>query len=185
MTQKTFKIFVHEIFSKGRKHYYIISKTDVSYIDDIWSCDILDLKDYGAENIRGYRYVLEVFDSFSKFGRTLLLKKNAQTKKVSLENTLICSKRKPNLIETDHGKEFYNTIFQNVLNNNNIKHYSRNTSLGTVFAERFYRTIRDLPRRPVFEKGESNWIDSLPSVTKQNINRKHSATKLTPIQASL
>ena len=102
-----------------------------------------------------------------------------------MENTLISSKRKPNLIETDHGKEFYNTIFQNVLNNNNIKHYSRNISLGTVFAERFYRTIRDLPKRPVFEKSESNWIDSLPSITKHFNNRKPSATMLTPIQASL
>ena len=41
----------------------------------------------------------------------------------------------------------------NVLNNNNNKHYSRNESLGDVFAERSSRTIRNLPKRPVFEKG--------------------------------
>ena len=29
-------------------------KTDVYYFDDIWSLDILDFKDYGAENDRNY-----------------------------------------------------------------------------------------------------------------------------------
>ena len=98
---------------------------------------------------------------------------------------MINSKRKPNLIETDHGKEFYNNIFQDFLNKDNIKHYSRKTSLGAVFAERFNRTIRDLLKRPVFEKGDGNWIDVLPKITKQYNEKVHSSTKLTPIQASL
>ena len=121
-----------------------------------------------------------------KFGWALLLKnKNAQTIKDSFPNVLVTSKRKPNLIETDRGKDFYNTIFQNFLNNNNFKHYSRNTSLGAVFAESFNRTIRDLLERPVFERGESTWIDVLHIITKQYTNRIHSSTKLTPTQASL
>ena len=103
----------------------------------------------------------------------------------TFENILINSKRKPNLIKSDRGKEFYNNIFQDFLNRNNIKLYSRNSSYGAVFAERFNRTIRDLLKRPVFEKVESNWVDILPTITKQYKNRIHSSTKLTPIQASL
>ena len=186
MTQKNIKIFINEIYSKPPRKYYQTNKTDVYFIDDIWSLDILDLKDYGPENNRGYRYVLVIIDNFSKFGWTLPLKnKNAQTIKDSFENILINSKRKPNLIETDRGNEFYNNIFQDFLNKNNIKLYSRNTSLGAVFAERFNRTIRDLLKRPVFEKGDGNWIDILQTRTKQYNNRIHSSTKLTPIQASL
>ena len=98
---------------------------------------------------------------------------------------MISSKRKPNLIESDRGKEFYNNIFQDFLNKNNLKLYSRNSSYGAVFAERFNRTIRDLLKRLVFEKGDGNWIDVLPTITKQYNNRVHSSTKLTPIQASL
>ena len=186
MTQKNIKIFINEIYSKGPKKKYATNKTDVYHIDDIWSLDILDLKDYGPKNNRGYRYVLVTIDNFSKFGWTIPLKnKNAQTVKDSFENILISSKRKPNLIESDRGKEFYNNIFQDFLNKNNIKHYSRNSSYGAVFAERFNRTIRDLLKRPVFEKGDGNWIDILPTITKQYNNRIHSSTKLTPIQASL
>ena len=186
MTQKNNKIFINEIYSKPPRKNYPTNKTDVYHIDDTWSLDILDLKDYGPENNRGYRYVLVVIDNFSKYGWTVPLKnKNAQTIKDSFENILISSKRKPNLIETDHGREFYNNIFQDFLNKNNIKLYSRNSSFGSVFAERFNRTIRDLLKKIVFEHGDAKWIDILPTITKQYNNRIHSLTKLTPIQASL
>ena len=186
MTQKNIKIFINEIYSKPPRKNYATNKTDVYHIDDIWSLDILDLKDYGPENNRGYRYVLVIIDNFSKFGWTSPLKnKNAQTIKDSFENILINSKRKPNLIETDRGKEFYNNIFQDFLNKNDIKLYSRNSSYGAVFAERFNRTIRDLLKKIVFENGDAKWIDILPTITKQYNNKVHSSTKLTPIQASL
>ena len=186
MTQKNIKIFINEIYSIPPKKNYITNKTDVYHIDDIWSLDILDLKDYGPENNRGYRYVLVTIDNFSKFGWTIPLKnKNAQTIKDSFENILTNSKRKPNLVESDRSKVFYNNIFQDFLNKNNIKFYSRNSSYGAVFAERFNRTIRDLLKKIVFEQGDAKWIDVLPTITKQYNNRIHSSTKLTPIQASL
>ena len=186
MTQKSIKIYINEIYSKGPRKSYPTNKTDVYHIDDTWSLAILDLKDYGPENNRGYRNVLVVIDNFSKFGWTLPIKnKNAQTKKDSFENILRSSKRKPNLIEIDRGKEFYNNIFQDFLNKNNIKLYSRKSSYGSVFAERFNRTIRDVLKKIVFEQGDANWIDVLPTITKQYNNRTHSSTKLTPIQASL
>ena len=186
MSQKNIKTFINEIYSRGPRNNYPTNKTNVYYIDNIWSLDILDLKDYGVENKRGYRYVSVVIDNFSKFGWTTPLKnENAQTIKDSFENILISSKRKPNLIESDRDKGFYNNIFQDFLNKNSIKLYSRNSSYGAVFAERFNKSIRDLLKRPVFEKGDGNWIDVLPTITKQYNNRIHSSTKLTPIQASL
>ena len=87
--------------------------------------------------------------------------------KDSFENVLISSKRKPNLIEIDRGKEFDNNIFHDFPKKNNIKIYSRNTSLRAVFAEGFICSIRDLLKRPVFQRGDGNWIDVLPTTTKQ------------------
>ena len=186
MTQKNIKIFINGIYSKGPRKSYPTNKTDVYHIDDTWSLDILDLKDYGPENNTGYRYILVIIDNFSKFGWTVPLKsKNAIIIKDSFENILTRSKRKPNLIESDRGKEFYNIIFQNILNKNNIKFYSRNSSYGSFLTERFNRTIRDLLKKIVFEKGDGNFFDVLPTITKKYNNRTHSSTKLTPIQASL
>ena len=42
------------------------------------------------------------------------------------------SEKRPNKLETDRGKEFFNSFLQNFLKNNNFKHYSRNSSLGAV-----------------------------------------------------
>ena len=44
-----------EIYSKPPERKYSTNKTDFYHIDDFWSLDILDLKDYGPENNRGYR----------------------------------------------------------------------------------------------------------------------------------
>ena len=87
MTQKNIKIFINEIYSKPPKMKYVTDKTDVYHIDDIWSLDILDLKDYDPKNNRGYRYVLVVIDNFSKLVWTVALKKkNAPKIKDSFEN---------------------------------------------------------------------------------------------------
>ena len=89
MTQKNIEKFINEIYSKPPKKNYITNKTDVYHIDDIWSLDILDLKDYVPENNRNHRYVLVITDNFSKYGwRVPLKNKNAQTIKDSFENIL-------------------------------------------------------------------------------------------------
>ena len=61
--------------------------------------------------------------------------------KDSFERIILSSKRKLNLIESDGGKEFYTNFFQDFLNRNNIKTYSRNTSLGAVFAKDLFVLI--------------------------------------------
>ena len=128
MAQKSIKTFIDELYSNPPRKNYSTNKTGIHHIDDFWSLDILDLKDYGPEINTGHRYVLVIMDIFSKFGWTVPLKtKNAETIEDSFENILITSRRKPNLMETYRAKEFYNKIFDNFLNNNNIKNYSRSS----------------------------------------------------------
>ena len=69
-----------------------------------------------------------------------------------------------------------NKNFSAFLKTINSKRYSRNTSLGTVFAETFKPLIRDLLKRPVFEKGDGSWIDVLPIITKEDNIRIHTST---------
>ena len=38
------------------------------------------------------------------------------------------------------------------------------------FAEKFNKTTRNLLKKPVFEKGNANWIDELPKVIKKYNN---------------
>ena len=64
MSQKTFDVLINEIHSKSPKKTYNTNKTAVCHFDNIWSLDILDLKDYGPESNGGYRFVLVVIYNF-------------------------------------------------------------------------------------------------------------------------
>ena len=66
----------------------------------------------------------------------------------------------------------------------NIQNYSRFTDKGPSIAERVIRTIRNFSRKPVFLKGNADWLSELPSVIKQYINTIHTSTKMTSNQAS-
>ena len=132
------------------------------HIDEIWSIDLLDMSDYSIKNNNGYRYIFVIIDNFSKYLFTTPLKnKNSQTITNEFSNILSHSKRKPNMIETDRGKEFYNSTFKNFLKLNDINHYSRFTDKGAVIAERVNKTIRNMLKKPVFEKGNSDWLSEL------------------------
>ena len=182
--QQLIDTFINEVYSKPPKKNYETNKTLLKSIDDTWSADLLQMDDYGVENNKGYRYILTVIDNFSKFGWTVPLKnKFAKTVTEAFSNIINNSKRKPKLLETDDGKEFTNKMFIEFLKLNDIKRYSRYTSKGAVFAERFNRTIRDLLKKPVFEKGNANWIDELQTITSKYNNKIHSSTKMSPIQA--
>ena len=56
--------------------------------------DLIDLNGYGSKSIKGYRFILVVFDNISKPGCTILLtNENAGAIKRSSENVLRTSKK--------------------------------------------------------------------------------------------
>ena len=110
--------------------------------------------------------------------------KYAQSITDAFSQIIKTSRRKPNLLETNDGKEYVNKIFSEFLNNHNIKRYSRITALGAVFAEKFTRTLRNLLKKPVFLAGNADWLSELPVVIKQYNNTIHHSIKKTPNQAS-
>ena len=84
MTQKTIKVFFEEIFLKQTKNKYSTKKTYVLYIDEYWCLEILEVKDYSSENLRGYIFILVVIDIFRKLGWTIPLKKEKCSNKIKL-----------------------------------------------------------------------------------------------------
>ena len=179
------KIFIDEIYSKPPMKNYPTNKIVYNHIDEIWSIDLADMIDYKTSNNKGFRYIFIVIDNFSKYLWAIpLTNKYSQTITNEFSNILTTSKRKPLKIESDRGTEFYNNVFQNFIKNKKIHHYSRYTDKGPSIAERVIRTIRNLLKKPVFEKGNADWISELHSVVKKYNNTIHHSIKMTPIQAS-
>ena len=178
------KSFIDEVYSSPPRKNYSTNKIIYNHTDEIWSIDLADMIDYKISNNKGFRYIFIVIDNFSKYLWAIPLKnKYSQTITNEFSNILTNSKRKPPKLESDRGTEFYNSIFQNFLKVKNIHHYSRYTDKGPSIAERVIRTVRNLLKKPVFEKGKADWLSELSTVIKQYNNFIHHSTKMKPIDA--
>ena len=179
------KIFIDEIYSKPPIKNYPTNKIIYNHIDEIWSIDLADFSDYKTINNKGFRYIFNIIDNYSKYLWAIpLINKYSDTITNKFSNILTISKRKPLKIESDRGAEFYNSIIQNFLRSKNIPHFSRFTDKGPSIAERVIRTIRNLLKKLIFLAGNADCLSELPYVIKQYNNTIHSSIKITPNQAS-
>ena len=170
-------------YMQNHQENYPTNKIVVKHIDQIWSIDLLDMSDYSIKNNNGYRYIFVIIDDFSKYLFTIPLKnKNSQTITNEFSNIYHHRKDLQIKIHSDRGKEFHNSVFQNFLKLKNIDLYSTFTDKGAVIAERVNKTIRNLLKKPIFERGDSKWIDLLPIITKKYNNTFHHSIKMTPIK---
>ena len=179
------KIFTDEIYSKPPRKNYPTNKIVYNHIDEIWFVDLADMIDYKTSNNKGFRCIFIIIDNFSKH-LWAIPPKNKYNQTITDEFSIILtkSKRKPIKMESDRGKEWYNSIFQNFLKSKNIHRYSRFTDKGPSIAERVIRTVRDLLKKPIFLAGKADWLSELPSLVKKYNNTIHSSIKMTPNQAS-
>ena len=117
-------------------------------------------------------------DNFCKYTWNIPLKnKNSKTITEEVSKTLTKSKRSELKLESDRDSEFYNSVFQNLLKGKNIHYCSRFTGKAPSIAKRVIRTRRNLLKKPVFEEGNADWLNELPSVIKQNKNKIQSSKK--------
>ena len=122
---------------------YPTNKIVYNHVDEIWSIDLADMIDYKTSINKGYRSIFIIIDNFSKYTWAIPINnKNSQTIREEFSNILKSSKRKSIKLESDRGKEWYNSIFQYFLKSKKIQHYSRFTDKGPSFAERVIRTKR-------------------------------------------
>ena len=118
-------------------------KVNSPIIDNIWGADLADTHLVTIFN-KGFRFLLCVFDIYSKFAWVILLKdKKGITITYAFEKILNESKHKPNKIWIDKGSEFYNRSMKSFLQNNDIEMYStHNEGKSVVTAKRFIRTLK-------------------------------------------
>ena len=178
------KKFTDNIYSKQPQKNYPTNKTVYNHINEIRYFDLADFSDCKTSKNEGFTYIFVIIHNFPKYLWAKPLKnKNSQIITEELSKILTKSKQKPLKIESDRGEEWYNSVFQNFLKVENVQNYSRFTDTGPSIAERVIRTIRNLFKKPVFEKGNADCLSELQSVVKHYNNTIHSSVKVTPFQA--
>ena len=176
-------IILSEELHKSKRKNYPRRRIIVNHIDEIFAADLVEMQKFAKLNKR-YRYLITCFDIFSKFAWVIPLKdKRGITIKNALEK--IFNKRKPKLLWTDRGTEFYNKQVQDLLNENNIKLYSTNNSeIKSSVVERFNRTFKNIMYKKFTENNNTIFYNILDELVNNYNNKYHSTIKMTPIEAS-
>jgi|SRR5882724_920702 len=155
------------------------NKIYVSYIDEQWECDLIDMRAYSRQN-RGYNYMLVAIDSFSKFlfVEPLKTKKSAE---VLWAFKKIFKKRMPTKLRSDKGGEFDNQIFREFCVRNHIIYFTtQNIEIKCAIVERVNRTLKSKLFRYFTTRGTRKYIDVLPELVNSYNNSVHRTIKMAP-----
>lgn len=150
-------------------------------INDTWQIDLVEMIPFHKQN-EGYRYLLTIIDTFSKYSYAVPVKNKSALDIVSaIRNVFKISKKTPKNIQSDQGKEFFNKQFLKLMDEMNINHYHTYTHLKASICERFNRTLKNLMWKMFSYQGNYRWIDKLKQLINTYNNTYHRTIKMKPI----
>ena len=157
-------------------------KIIVNYIDEIHSCDLVDMVKYSRMN-KGYKYIFTNIDVFSKHAWSFPVKsKKISDIKPCFEK--ISKKRKPKFIWSDKESSFFSKEMLKFFEDNNVKIYYTNSNLKAVVIERFNRSLRELMMKEFVKNNNTVWYNILQKLIKFYNNRYHNTIKDKPINVN-
>lgn len=157
---------------------------NVSEVDAVWEADLIDVRAISTYN-DGYSYILVVIDVLSKYAWVAPLQsKSAKHVTEALRKILVSKGKKqriPRVLQTDRGKEFINSHFQQLLKQHEITYrVVRNPDVKAAIVERFNRTLKERIWRYFTYSRSKRYIDVLAKIVQAYNNTKHSATRFRP-----
>ncbi|KAL6416804.1 hypothetical protein ACFW04_014830 [Cataglyphis niger] len=133
---------VEELHAPARRNFPRRRVTVRGY-DDLWQADVVEMRPYARLN-KGHNYILTVIDALSKYAWAVPLKnKSANEITRALSKITRNSKRCPKNLQTDKGKEFYNTEMRKFAKEHEMNHYSTYSVMKASIVKRFNRTLKN------------------------------------------
>jgi hypothetical protein len=173
---------VNELHKPARRNYRR-RRVIIKGLNDLWQADLVEMLPYSKFN-RGYRYILIVINTFSKYVWASPLK-SKQGKDVTLAMENILQKTTtPNNLQTDLGKEFYNHHFNDLMKKFHINHYSTYSNLKASIVERVNRTLKGAMWKKFSNQGNYKWYNILPEIVEKYNNRRHRTTGIKPVDVN-
>lgn len=148
----------------------------------LWCIDLIDMGLELTPINNGYRYILSIIDTFTRFVYLEKLKfKNAPTVASALERVINRNEVQPDAILSDNGTEF-KAEFTDLLNELNIAHREIRTYTPQAngIAERSNREIRKIIKAIFIRHNTNQWYDRIREIEKIKNSTYHSTIKTTP-----
>ena len=152
----------------------------VSGLDDQWEADLVDVQPQASLN-KGYRFLLTVIDTLSKYAWVVPLKdKTGESTAKAFIALFERSKRIPRKLRTDSGKEFENATLKNFLKKRQVHHFTAKNRTKAAVVERFNRTLRSKIWKYFHATGKQRYVDVLPQLVASYNATVHSTTRTSP-----
>ena len=150
-------------------------------IDAQWQADLADMQVIATQN-GGMRYLLTVIDVFSKFAWAIPVhSKDATTITAAFEQVLTTANpRHPRRLQTDKGKEFFNSNFQALMNRHGIQHFASKSEQKSAVVERFNRTIKTRIWTYLSDRGTVRRVDVIHDLVDAYNNSRNRSIGMAP-----
>lgn len=173
--------------NKPVKKNFATKKVIVYDVDDQWQADLVEMdvpQGAPASENDGVRYLITVIDIFSKYAWVRPLKNKDARSVVSAFKDILKEGRVPDKLQTDDGKEFFNKLFKDLMQKNDIEHFSTKGGKKASVVERFNRTLK-MKMSKFFDVTQTfRYIDNLKDFVENYNNSYHRTIKMKPIEAS-
>ena len=164
--QRAKRVLAHELgytLHKPTQHHFPTLRVLVFGLDEQWAADLMDVQ-LKRQN-KGMNYLLTVVDVFSKYAWVLPIKQKTGLQVATALTALFkTSKRMPQKLQTDDGKEFYNKHVSRVLKDNDVHHFSTSGDTKASVVERFNRTFKQRLYRYMTTYNTPNYLSLLPAL---------------------
>ena len=184
--RETLAAELHKQFKRPKQLRKVYFKSK----DNIWNADLIIMPQQN-----NYKYILTVMDGYTRYAWTVPLKdKKGETVVNAFEEIMKKSKRKPNKLWVDQGKEFYNQHMYKIFKfkNEDILEKDENgeykNHIYSVFnsgknpvIERFNKTLTNKLWKQFTVQENQKWLNILQKITSKYNNTIHRTINTTPL----
>ena len=157
-------------------------KVNWRFKDNIWAADLAEKGSLSSQN-KSFNYLLSVIDIFTKYTWVKTLKdKTGKTVLNAFIEIVNDSNHKPSKLWVDQGRELYNQLMQEWLDNNILMRSAYNEG-KTVIAERFIKTLKAKIYKKMTVDDSKSYLKYLNKIVDHNNNSYYHSIKKTPINA--
>ena len=169
----------HCTLHKPRRHRFPTLPVIVGGLDDQWVADLVEVQPLAKYN-RGTRYLLMVLDMLSKYPWVQPLKAKTGVALVKAFDKILQQGRKPNRLQTDQGKEFYNCTFQRRVKDHGIDHFSTEGNAKATVVKQFNHTLKERLYGYFTAANTLRFDDQLPQLVQGYNATRHRSIGMAP-----
>lgn len=179
MSTTSIKATIVDELHKPARRRYPRRRVTLKGVNDLWQADLVEMIPYARLN-RGHKYLLTVIDCFTKYAWAVAVKSKSAKDVTRAMSTVFNGRQPPKNLQTDKGREFYNTEFRRLMEKYGVNHYSTQSNLKASIVERFNRTLKSYMWKQFSLQGTYRWVDGLQSLVDRYNNNVHSSTGFKP-----